>query len=182
MTSQPSQTAVEKMSATGWKAVAIGFIPLIVISVLFGTYLSLTPFGSNQMVPGCQEYSCVHVSLNSNTSITGVLITLQSEPASCVTGPLICTQPGPVCNLPQYFCHSINTEASTASFTFEGVEQGYYRIGFIAYYGENESYYNSFSESLLITNRTAYNVVANMTALATTQGNVEISITNSTYS
>lgn len=123
----------------------------------------------------CQQYSCVQVYINSNSPISGISVSLVPEPAACTHVPPVCDPVGTNCNLPSNFCANINTRENATVFTFQGIKQGYYWLGFNANVGVNAS--RGTVETIHVLNQTVYYVMANITAgLATS----EISITNST--
>ena len=157
------------------KAIAIGFIPIIVVTVLFGVYLAMIPFASNQMNKlSCHEYSCLDVLINSNTSITGISVSLFQEPSACLFGPP--GLPGGNCDLPSNFCTNINTEANTVAFSFQGVKEGHYWLAFYAMVGSNAT--RGVVKSVFVSNNAAYNVVANITGSLAIE---KIGITSSTF-
>lgn len=155
------------MRASNRKALALSFIPLIIVAGLFGLYISLSPV--------CQQYSCVHVLLNSETSVNGtILVYLTPVSAECATGPLICTFGGVDCSLPSNFCYSVKTQPNTFNFVFQGVNQGYYALGWTQFFGNFSSGFGSYVH---LANQTAYFVTVNIPSNVTASPFASISIT-----
>ena len=164
-----------KVAAAGGKAIAFGFIPLILVAALFGAYLSFSPVSgtSNEAIPpSCQQFSCVQININSNSPITGITVSLVPELSQCIHG-LGCDLPSTQCNLPSNFCSTINTQSSTDTFTFLGVKEGYYWLEFMANWGNNAT--RGTARAIFVQNQMTYYVMANITASLAT---AEISITN----
>ena len=134
-------------------------IPLITVAI-FGIYLG-TMSATNAPSSGCAEYSCVQISINSNSPITSISVSLVPEQLQCalLRG---CDPSGPQCSAPSNFCFTVNTQTSTDSFTFNGVKQGYYWLEFSSHVGTNAT--RGTSTSIHVENQGTYYVTANITA------------------
>jgi hypothetical protein len=149
------------MAGSRRKVITIGLISIILILVFSGSYLGFipTPSASN-----------VYFRISSNSSITGISISLVPEPPQCVNGSHgICDPGGPQCNLLWNYCHSINTQSNTNAFAFQRVKLGHYWLEFEANGGRGTA------RGIFVEGLTNYYVTANITAgLAT----AEVSITS----
>ena len=149
---------------------AAGVLIVIAVALMaFVTALSLWYPGPSK---SCQRYSCVYIRMNSNSSITGISVSLSPTPASCAQTKLVCTPGGPDCIAPSNFCANVNTFRSTYAMTFQGVKQGYYWLDFNANLGNGAS--QGMIKMIYVANETEYYVTANMTAELAT---IQISIT-----
>ena len=167
-----------KVAAAGGKAIAFGFIPLILVATLFGAYLAFSPVSRTSNLAmqstSCQQYTCVQININSNSPITGITVSLVPELSQCIHG-LGCDLPSTQCNLPSNFCSTINTQSSTDTFTFLGVKEGYYWLEFMANWGNNAT--RGTARAIFVQNQMTYYVTANITASLAT---AEVNITNMT--
>lgn len=166
------------VAATGGRAIAFGFIPLILVFGLFGAYLAISPVSntSNDVIqPICQQFSCVQIQINSNSPITGIDISLVPEPAQCFNGSIPCDASGPQCNLPSNFCSSVNTQSSSDTLTFQAVGQGYYWLEFNAHAGGNAT--RGTYMSIHVENQAIAYITANITASLAT---IKIGVTYTT--
>lgn len=166
---------------------AFGFIPIIFVSALFGTYLAITPVsGSSTNAPqsNCERYSCVRIQINSDSSITGISVALFQEPSACLNPMNGVCDPGGNCNLPSNFCANVNTQATTFALTFQGAKQGNYWVVIYA----NVPGTNATREGLktiYLPNQATYGVVVNITSNNVISGIIgslatEVSMTNTT--
>lgn len=147
------------------KTIAFSFVPLILVSSLFGLYVALTP--------PCSEYSCIQVNLNSNTSMTGIIVYITPVPAECGIGGLICTSAGASdCYLPTSLCYSVNTQSNSLDFSFRGLSQGYYEFGYTDYFGNGTSI--GAGRVIYLANQTEYLATINATAFLGTDINVTV--------
>lgn len=156
--------------AEAFKASRIGLastviIPLIIVAI-FGIYVAAATMDSTSL--NCVEYSCVQVTVISNSSITDMTVTLAPVPPQCAQQACIIW---PRCNHPSNFCSTVNTQSKTDSFMFQGVKQGYYWLGFTAHAGINATEgaiqitgRPIATLAVQIENQTIYHVVTNITA------------------
>ena len=150
------------MAGRPGKIITIGLISMILTLTFLGSYLGLFP------IVGTSD---VHFRINSNSSITGISVSLVPEPSRCVNGLHgICDPGGPQCNLPTNYCYSINTQSSTATFAFQRVRAGHYWLEFEANGGRGTG------RGIFVEGITTYFVTANITAAL---ANTEITVTSS---
>jgi len=142
---------------------AVVYAGLIALMILVLAVVSVPIFEGNlQSSPSnCQQYlACVYVRIDSNSSISGLSISMSPEPTGCLQG-YICDPIPAQCGLPSVFCNDINTQASTASFSFQGVTPGYYWFTFTQQHGLGAT--QSVIKTIDILNNTAYYVRTNIT-------------------
>jgi hypothetical protein len=161
---------LQRVASATMGVVFVIAIAAIVAGVGAGAFISSDSSysGVNQVQsPACKQYSCIYFQINSDSSITGISVSISPEPSSCLQG-LVCTPVGASCGNQSNFCTDINTQARTAAFSFQGVEQGYYWLDFNANLGNNAS--RGTVRTIHVSDRTAYYITANITAgLATAE-------------
>ena len=138
------------------------------------------PSGNTSIVystsfPTYEQYSSIQVHVVSNSSISGLSVSIAPVPYACVQTPPYCTPVPILCNPPSNSCINVTAESSTATFTFQGVKQGYYWLGFERKLSNNGTTGSIWT--IYVADNATYYVTAYHTAMGPPWS---ISITNST--